>query len=69
MAKSIPTTVRLSKRNVPNAMRCERCFLSIILILLFSVKHYLFRADTASTVKLISKLIKNNTTPRRNKAS
>ena len=35
----------------------------------FSAKHYLFLADTASTVKFISKLIKNNTTPSRNKAS
>ena len=63
MAKRMPTTLRLSKRNSPNAMFCERCFLLIISF------YFLLPEDTASTVKFINKLIKNNTTPKRNNAS
>ena len=62
MANKMSTTLRLSNRNRPKATCCETRFLSMTQISYFCLD------DTASTVKLINKLIKNNTTPSRNSA-
>lgn len=65
MAKSTNTTLRLSKRNKPKAIPCETRFrLTDIILFLYLNPYFLF--DTASTVKLISRLMKNSTTPKRN---
>ena len=64
IAKRIPTTLRLNRRNKPNATFCERCFLLTI-----STFFYFRLGETASTVKFINKLMKNSTTPSRNNAS
>ena len=60
MAKSITTTPKLNRRNRPNAIFCVRRFLVAI--------SYLCLLDTASTVKLINKLMKKSTTPSMNRA-
>ena len=60
MAKSITTTLKLSRRNRPNATFCVTRLLVAI--------DYFCLLDTASTVKLINKLMKKSTTPSMNKA-